>query len=415
MPGIQALVNDLVTKLQKRKIEGSNETARMTAELLRSLISQQRLPPTDQAAALIEAVRDVGVRLIAANPVELAVGNIVRRVLRVVRDEDFYLMTKALKEMGLSARTDYEDMGVKGDGHNLPISANSANGLQRPPSLHAVLERSPELVANSLTSTLWDGYEGKGKSTDKSTRTWKVKSGVIEALNDLIEDINTCHELISEQAMEIIHQSEVILTFGRSRTVKEFLLAAKVKKRSFQVFVAEGGPKYEGQLLAKELAARGLQTTAILDAAVFAMISRVNMVIVGVHAVMANGGVIGPVGLNMVALAAKRHAVPFVVVAGTHKLCPLHPHNPEVLLNEMRSSSELLDFGEFSDLMEHGIGTGAPLLHVVNPAFDYVPPELVSLVITEIGGHKPSYIHQLMENYYSADDFTLQQQAASSA
>lgn len=36
---------------------------------------------------------------------------------------------------------------------------------------------------------------------------------------------------------------------------------------------------------------------------------------------MANGGVIGPVGLNMVALAAKRHAVPFVVVAGCHKVC----------------------------------------------------------------------------------------------
>lgn len=43
-------------------------------------------------------------------------------------------------------------------------------------------------------------------------------------------------------------------------------------------------------------------------------------VIVGAHAVMANGGVIAPVGLNMVALAAQRHAVPFVVVAGSHKV-----------------------------------------------------------------------------------------------
>jgi translation initiation factor eIF-2B subunit beta len=50
------------------------------------------------------------------------------------------------------------------------------------------------------------------------------------------------------------------------------------------------------------------------------MISRVNMVIVGAHAIMANGGVIAPVGMNMVALAAQRHAVPFVVVAGSHKV-----------------------------------------------------------------------------------------------
>lgn len=35
---------------------------------------------------------------------------------------------------------------------------------------------------------------------------------------------------------------------------------------------------------------------------------------------MANGGVIAPVGMNMVALAAQKHAVPFVVVAGIHKV-----------------------------------------------------------------------------------------------
>lgn len=35
---------------------------------------------------------------------------------------------------------------------------------------------------------------------------------------------------------------------------------------------------------------------------------------------MANGGVIAPVGLNMVALAAQKHAVPFVVLAGSHKV-----------------------------------------------------------------------------------------------
>ena len=43
-------------------------------------------------------------------------------------------------------------------------------------------------------------------------------------------------------------------------------------------------------------------------------------VIVGAHAVMADGGVIAPVGLNLVALGAQRHAVPFVVLVGIHKV-----------------------------------------------------------------------------------------------
>lgn len=65
------------------------------------------------------------------------------------------------------------------------------------------------------------------------------------------------------------------------------------------------------------------------------------------------------------------------------QLCPLYPHNPEVLLNELKSPSELLDFGEFSDCLDFASGTGSPLIHVVNPAFDYVPPNLVSLFITD--------------------------------
>lgn len=51
------------------KVEGSHATARATAELLRSLISQKRLPSTNQAEALIEAVKIVGEKLTAANPV----------------------------------------------------------------------------------------------------------------------------------------------------------------------------------------------------------------------------------------------------------------------------------------------------------------------------------------------------------
>ena len=37
--------------------------------------------------------------------------------------------------------------------------------------------------------------------------------------------------------------SEVILTLGSSKTVLAFLCAAKEKKRSFKVFVAEGAPR----------------------------------------------------------------------------------------------------------------------------------------------------------------------------
>eukprot|EP00261_Vitis_vinifera_P038865 XP_019080108.1 PREDICTED: translation initiation factor eIF-2B subunit beta isoform X2 [Vitis vinifera] len=322
MPDVQVLVNEFIIKLKKRKVEGSQATARMTAELLRSVISQQRVPYNNQAGALIDAIKAVGEQLIAANPVELAVGNIVRRVLHIIREEDLSLATAAVAGLNLSAVSDDEDDGEREDHPVLSAAAvaAAARSTLRPPSLQTLLEDMPDSAAVPQSSSSGGDSEGKSKSADKSSRSRKLKHDIIEAVNELIQDIATCHEQISEQAVEHIHQNEVILTLGRSRTVMEFLCAAKEKKRSFRVFVAEGAPRYQGHVLAKELVARGLQTTLITDSAVFAMISRVNMVIVGAHAVMANGGVIAPVGLNMVALAAQRHAVPFVVLAGTHKV-----------------------------------------------------------------------------------------------
>ena len=59
-------------------------------------------------------------------------------------------------------------------------------------------------------------------------------------------------------------------------------------------------------------------------------------VLVGTHVVLANGGIMAPVGTHIVALAAKHHSCPFVVLTGLHKLSPLFPHDPSVNFNEFR-------------------------------------------------------------------------------
>lgn len=46
-------------------------------------------------------------------------------------------------------------------------------------------------------------------ANDKGTRDRKLKHDVIEAVNELIQDLSTCYEQISEQAVEHIHQKFV--------------------------------------------------------------------------------------------------------------------------------------------------------------------------------------------------------------
>lgn len=69
-----------------------------------------------------------------------------------------------------------------------------------------------ETMNKALTFSIWNAsflFSNKLFSltaADKSSRSRKLKHDVIEAVNELIQDIATCHEQIAEQAVEHIHQ-----------------------------------------------------------------------------------------------------------------------------------------------------------------------------------------------------------------
>ena len=92
--------------------------------------------------------------------------------------------------------------------------------------------------------------------------------------------------------------------------------------------MAETAPSGAGRRTAVALAESGISTTLITDGAIFAMMARVNNVIVGAHGVMANGGLVATAGCHLLALAAQNASVPVVVCAGLYKLTPLFPSGP---------------------------------------------------------------------------------------
>ena len=159
-------------------------------------------------------------------------------------------------------------------------------------------------------------------------------------VNELKDELETSHDTIMDQAANHISDQSLILTFGSSRSVEKFFIAAakgqtKGQGRKFQVIVAESAPYYGGQEMAARLAEKGVDVTVIADAAAFALMPRVDKVFLPTHAVMANGGLIAPSGGHMLALAAQEHSVPVVCITGLFKLCPLYPHNLDAF-NELR-------------------------------------------------------------------------------
>ena len=79
--------------------------------------------------------------------------------------------------------------------------------------------------------------------------------------------------------------SEIVMTIGRSKSVENFLIEA-LEEAKVSGNGGRGPPKlwWPACELAKNLADAWISTLVVSDAAVFALMARVNKVIVGCHA-----------------------------------------------------------------------------------------------------------------------------------
>ena len=125
--------------------------------------------------------------------------------------------------------------------------------------------------------------------------------------------------------------------------------------------------------MARELSSAGISTFLVPDSSIYAIMSRVNKVILGAHAILANGGMFAITGSLMVATAAREHRTPVVVCAGQFKLTPLwnlyHQHGA-------------LDFADPSTVLGFDEGSLVEKVEVYNPYYDYVDPEFLDVYIT---------------------------------
>ncbi|XWS65525.1 hypothetical protein CRYUN_Cryun05aG0120600 [Craigia yunnanensis] len=113
--------------------------------------------------------------------------------------------------------------------------------------------------------------------------------------------------------------SKVILTLGSSRTVLEFL-CCKREEKIISGICCGGCSKVSGASSCKRIGHKRFTDHTNYRLCSFCHDFPSKHGYCWSSAVMANGGVIAPVGLNMVSLAAQKHAVPFVVLAGSHKV-----------------------------------------------------------------------------------------------
>ena len=106
-----------------------------------------------------------------------------------------------------------------------------------------------------------------------------------------------------------------------------------------------------------------------------------------VHVVLASGDIKGLPGVRMLALAAKLHAVPIIVVTGLYKLFPWS-HKSQFL-------HEVVDVGSPEEVIPGSYRIRMPNVSAIHPLSDYVPAEHIGLIVTEEGEYHPQQVSSL--------------------
>lgn len=163
-----------------------------------------------------------------------------------------------------------------------------------------------------------------------------------------------------------------------------------------RLWVDETRPLLQGaRLTAYEAGRAGMAYTLLTDNAAGSLFAagEVDAVLIGADRIAADGSVANKVGSYPLAVLARYHHVPFVVVAPTSTV-DLGTADGASIEIEQRPGHEVTDITvPYAPAAGAQAGTGIPVAplgtQAYNPAFDVTPPELVTALVTEAGVVSP--------------------------
>ncbi len=152
-----------------------------------------------------------------------------------------------------------------------------------------------------------------------------------------------------------------------------------------KVYILETRPVLQGaRLTAWELLENNIKPVLITDstAAFLMRKTKIDAIFTGADRIARNGDTANKIGTYMLAVLARHHNVPFYVVAPTSSIDPSLKTGSEIRIEE-RSKEEIIRVGEKLIAPEE--------VEALNYAFDIVPSDLITAIITEEGIFHPPY------------------------
>jgi len=189
--------------------------------------------------------------------------------------------------------------------------------------------------------------------------------------------------LVPPGARVLTHCNTGALVSGGEGTAFAVILAAHRAGRLTQLWIDETRPLLQGaRLTAYEARQAGLPHAVLADAAAASLLASgaVDIVLTGADRIAADGSVANKVGTYGLAVLARHHRVPLVVVAPVSTVDTGTPDGAAIEV-ERRPPEEVTSLA--------GVPVAPAGTDAYNPAFDVTPPALITAIVTERGIAQP--------------------------
>ncbi|MFI6941610.1 S-methyl-5-thioribose-1-phosphate isomerase [Streptomyces sp. NPDC050418] len=331
------------------------------------LLDQTRLPAEEvewvctDAPALVQAIRTLAVR---GAPV-LGIAGAYGVALAAARGFDVEEAAQALA----TAR---------------PTAVNLARGVVRARDAYRAAVQAGAAQEEAAAAALAEARALHEEDADASRRMAR-------------HGLTLLDELLSGGAHRILtHCNTGALVSGGEGTAFAVALEAHRDGRLRRLWVDETRPLLQGaRLTAYEAARNDMPYTLLSDNAAGSLFAagEVDAVLIGADRIAADGAVANKVGSYPLAVLARYHHVPFIVVAPLSTIDEDTPDGGSIEV-EQRAGHEVTEFAAAQLPTADGeAGGGIPVAplgtQAYNPAFDVTPPELVTAIVTEHGVVSP--------------------------
>ena len=372
------LTEDFRKKIRKKEYESSTKISIETAKLLKDIIQysiENKLVTHHED--LLNLIRNLGKSFISMDQLQFSIGNIVKRILLIIREEVDKL---------ISFRENNSD------------SKSNLKKLSNVTSLNLLTDYKNIKMMRRKDSKIEEDQEKKISVSNIEKISPDMMNNILQNIEELISELETTSDIIKEKANEHINDNDIILTANHSDQLEDFFIECS-KTKKFKVIVSKSSPKLNGYIQAKNLIKNGIDTTLIEDTGIYSIMPKITKVIIGTRAIVANGGLISYNGIYNLCLFSNMFNIPVIVVGGTFKLTPLYVFGHDTY-NEFLSPDVI-----FGKNVKFNGDIGNIRFNV--PGYDYVPPELITIFITNYGSQNPTNIYRLFMELYSQEDYFL--------